>query len=163
MNIEILYEAKERLYLPYRAIICTVVDSCLRAEHFPYEAEVSVTLTDGDQIRALNRDYRGMDRETDVLSFPMFEYEQVGVISKQAAFENLNPQTGDVLLGDVVLNVSRIKSQAKEYGHTQRRELAFLVAHSMLHLLGYDHMEESERCLMEERQDSILDAVGYRR
>ena len=77
--------------------------------------------------------------------------------------ECFKPETGELVLGDIVLNVERIKSQAAEYGHTQTRELAFLVAHSMLHLLGYDHMEEEEREIMEKRQREILDGIGYRR
>jgi hypothetical protein len=163
MSIELSYEAEEKLHIPYRAIIARVVEACLREEHCPYEAEVSVTIVDAEAIRELNRTYRGIDRETDVLSFPMLRYETAGVISEQAAKENRNPETDELMLGDIVLNVSRVKSQAAEYGHTQKRELAFLTAHSVLHLLGYDHVEEQERQIMEERQRSILDAIGYRR
>ena len=162
MTVEIAYEAEEKLHIPYRAIIEDVVEAVLSAEKCPYEAEVSVTIVDGPAIRELNRDYREMDSETDVLSFPMVDF------SSPAAYEactddSFNPETGELVLGDIVLNVSRIKSQAAEYGHTQRRELAFLTAHSMLHLLGYDHMEEEERLQMEARQREILDAKGYRR
>lgn len=162
MGVEISYEAEEKLHLPYRAVIGEVVRICLEAEGCPCGAEVSVTITDGPAIRALNREYRGIDRETDVLSFPMLEFERPGEIDAAAA-GNLNPDSGELMLGDIVLNVARIKSQAREYGHTQTRELAFLTAHSMLHLLGYDHMEEEERKTMEARQRSILDAAGYRR
>jgi probable rRNA maturation factor len=162
MSTAISYEAGERLYLPYRVIIEKVVRGCLAAENFPGEAEVSVTLTGPEEIRVLNREYRGIDSETDVLSFPMLEFPAPADYSCLSP-EDQNPETGETVLGDIVLNVAAVKRQAAEYGHTQTRELAFLTAHSMLHLLGYDHMEEEERLCMEERQRDILDQMGYRR
>ena len=113
--------------------------------------------------RELNRDYREIDRETDVLSFPMLEFEAPAVFPEEIGEEDINPDTGEVPLGDIVINVRRVKTQAAEYGHSETRELAFLIAHSMLHLMGYDHMEEEERMGMEARQREILDALGYRR
>ena len=162
MTTEISYEAEERLYLPYRRILERVVQGVLSAEGFPCGAEVSITLTGPEEIRTLNREYRGLDRETDVLSFPMLEYASPGDFSALDDTD-LNPETGEAVLGDIVLNVAAVKRQAREYGHTQTRELAFLTAHSMLHLLGYDHMEEEERIQMEARQKAILDDLGYRR
>ena len=163
MTVEIAYEAEEKLHIPYRAVIEDVVEAVLSAEKCPYEAEVSVTIVDGPAIRELNRDYRNIDRETDVLSFPMVDFPAPAAYDEGCTDDSFNPETGELVLGDIVLNVARIKSQAAEYGHTQRRELAFLTAHSMLHLLGYDHMEEDERLVMEARQREILDAKGYRR
>ncbi|KAB0577935.1 putative rRNA maturation factor [Fusobacterium naviforme] len=163
MTLEISFEAEEKLHIAYRKIIETVAASCLAAEHCPYEAEISVSFVDGPAIRELNREYRGIDRETDVLSFPMLEFAKPAVFSEEETEDSLNPESGELMLGDVVLNVARIKSQAREYGHTQTRELAFLVTHSILHLLGYDHMEEEERLVMEERQRAILDGLGIRR
>ena len=127
------------------------------------DAEVSVTLTDDAHIHALNRAYRNVDRPTDVLSFPMAEYERPGDFSifRGGDPELFNPDTGDFFLGDIVLNLDRIESQAREYGHSERRELAFLTAHSMLHLFGYDHMAEGERSEMERRQREILEGKGY--
>ena len=148
MTIDISYEAEEKLHIPYRRIIENVVCGCLDAEKCPYEAEVSVTITDG---------------VTDVLSFPLVDFSSPADYDGACTEECFNPETGELVLGDIVLNVERIKSQAAEYGHTQTRELAFLVAHSMLHLLGYDHMEEEEREVMEKRQRDILDGIGYRR
>lgn len=162
MTIEISYEAEEKLRIPYRKIIENVVRGVLEAEQCPYEAEVSVTIVDGEAIRALNRDYRHTDRETDVLSFPMVDFQKPRGY-EACTDDAFNPETGELLLGDIVLNALRIKQQAAEYGHTQTRELAFLTAHSMLHLLGYDHMEEKERIQMEARQREILDGIGYRR
>ncbi|MGP1348878.1 MAG: rRNA maturation RNase YbeY [Stomatobaculum sp.] len=163
MTIEISYEAEEKLHIAYRKIIERVAKACLEAEAFPYETELSVAVTDGPAIRELNREYRGIDRETDVLSFPMLEFLRPGEPAPGAAETAVNPESGEVMLGDIVLNAARVREQAEEYGHTRTREFAFLVAHSMLHLLGYDHMEEEERLVMEARQRVILDGIGYRR
>lgn len=163
MTIDISYEAEEKLHIPYRHIIEDIVLAVLDYEKCPYEAEVSVTITDGPSIRELNNDYRGIDRETDVLSFPMVDFPTPCAYDEACGDDCFDPVNGELMLGDIVLNTERIKSQAAEYGHTQRRELAFLVAHSMLHLLGYDHMEEEEREVMEERQRAILDQKGYHR
>ena len=163
MSLEICYEAEESLELPYEEIAEKVVNACLTAENCPFEAEVSLSFVDEEEIRELNRDYREIDRETDVLSFPMLEFEAPAVFPEEIGEEDINPDTGEVPLGDIVINVRRVKTQAAEYGHSEIRELAFLIAHSMLHLMGYDHMEEEERMGMEARQREILDALGYRR
>ena len=125
--------------------------------------ELSVTFVRSRTIHTINRDYRGIDRPTDVLSYPMVDW------ARPADFDAIdeddddifNPDSGELLLGDIVLNQDRIASQAAEYGHPERRELAFLVAHSMLHLFGYDHMEDEERIEMERRQKEILEGRGY--
>ena len=163
MSLEICYEAEESLELPYEEIAEKVVNACLTAENCPFEAEVSLSFVDEEEIRELNRDYREIDRETDVLSFPMLEFEAPAVFPEEIGEEDSNPDTGEVPLGDIVINVRRVKTQAAEYGHSEIRELAFLIAHSMLHLMGYDHMEEEERMGMEARQREILDALGYQR
>ena len=117
------------------------------------EAEVSVTLTDDAHIHVLNRDYRGVDRPTDVLSFALAESEEPEVIGAD---------TGEVL-GDLVISLERVEAQAKEYGHTQLRELSFLAVHGMLHLLGYDHIEETERQEMEAEQRHVMEELGITR
>ena len=117
------------------------------------DAEVSVTLTDDAHIHVLNRDYRGVDRSTDVLSFALAESEEPEVIGAE---------TGEVL-GDLVISLERVEAQAKEYGHTQLRELSFLAVHGMLHLLGYDHIEETERLEMEEEQRHVMEELGITR
>ncbi len=146
------------------ALAKTVAETVLDAEDFPYEAEVCVLLTDEEGIRAINHSERGIDAATDVLSFPMLDCD--GPWSDHPLPEDLLCVDYDreaVLLGDIVLNTARVFSQAQEYGHSVRREFAFLIAHSMLHLLGYDHMEEEDRLRMEERQRTILDALGIPR
>jgi len=161
MNIFLRYEAGKRLNLPCRKILEDVIAETLHTEHFPCEAEVSVTMTDNDGIRKLNRKFRKLNRETDVLSFPMIPFRKASDFRPGIIRDSVDPETGECMIGDIVLNVDRIRSQAHEYGHSQKRELAFLTVHSMLHLLGYDHVLEKDRVRMEKKQKIILDACGY--
>ena len=136
----------------------------LEAEGCPYEAQVNVILTDDESIRTINRDERGIDNATDVLSFPMAFYENPadfnGLEDQDDVFD---PDTGEYVLGDIVISLDHVREQAKAYGHSERRELAFLVVHSMLHLMGYDHMLDSERIRMEEKQEAVLAALHITR
>ena len=163
MTIEIEYEAEKKLDLPYEKIIRDVIEEAMDYEGCPYEAEVSVVLTDNPSIQEINRDYRQIDRPTDVLSFPMVDYERPADFCglEEQAEDYFNPETGELMLGDIIVSVDKVEEQAEKYGHSQARELAFLVAHSMLHLCGYDHMEEEERLDMERRQREILESRGY--
>ena len=139
---------------------------CVKEENIdPELVEISLTLVDAEEIRILNRDYRNVDKVTDVLSFPMVDYEEPGVFDKVELYpeDYFNQDSGELMLGDIILNVDRIEKQAKDYGHTRRREIAFLTAHSMLHLAGYDHIDEAERHNMELLQDEILTTKGYTR
>ncbi|MCD8224288.1 MAG: rRNA maturation RNase YbeY [Clostridiales bacterium] len=165
MTIAIECETDKPLPIGSERIIREVIPAVLDHEACPYEAEVNVLLTDNEAIREINRDSRGIDRATDVLSFPMVDYLREADFSglEDRAGDYFNPESGELLLGDIVISVEKVAEQAAEYGHSQERELAFLVAHSMLHLCGYDHMEEEERERMEQRQREILDALGYRR
>jgi len=167
MDIDITYEAEEKLDLPYEEIIRKVINQALEEEHFPYETEVSVLLADDEEIRSINHKFRYIDNTTDVLSFPMIDYKAPGDFSvledELADLFYFNPGTGDCMLGDIAISVQKVKSQAEAYGHSEERELAFLVAHSMLHLMGYDHMEDGEREIMEEKQRLILNQLGITR
>ncbi len=128
----------------------------------PYEVSVDISIASEEEIRELNREHRGIDKVTDVLSFPMNEFDEPGVFSG-ASFEGsktIDPDTDLLLLGDVVICASKVRSQAKEYGHTEKREFAFLVVHSLLHLSGFDHIDDSDRVIMEAKQREILDEVG---
>ena len=116
-------------------------------------AEVSVTLTDNAHIHELNRDYRGIDRPTDVLSFALNESEEPEIVG--------GPETD--VLGELVISVERAEEQAEEYGHSLRREIAFLTVHGMLHLLGYDHIEDEEREEMEREQRFVMKQLGIPR
>ncbi len=116
-------------------------------------AEVSITLTDNKYIHQLNREYRKIDRPTDVLSFALNESEEPEILD--------GPETD--VLGELVISVERAEEQAEEYGHSLRREIAFLTVHGMLHLLGYDHMEEEERQEMEQEQRFVMEKLGIPR
>lgn len=145
----------------YKDVIKNVVNYSLDYINCPYETELNVTLTDNEEIRRINKEFRNIDSPTDVLSFPMIEYDKPGDFSvvedsEQDCFE---PDTGELVLGDIIISLEKVYSQADEYGHTPKRELAFLVAHSMLHLFGYDHMDDEERKDMEDKQKDILDAL----
>ena len=164
MTIEISYESKTNLEIPYEEIIEKMVVASLDFEDCPYEAEVSVTIVDDEEIRRINNEYRGIDKSTDVLSFPFNEFSAPGNFDDiEENIDAFNPETGELLLGDIILSTEHILEQAKEYGHSKTRELAFLVVHSMLHLMGYDHMEDDERMVMEDRQRKILELEGISR
>ncbi len=165
MTFNFEYEAADQIEFNYETLIKKVIEACLDYENCPYETEISILLTDDDRIREINREYREIDRPTDVLSFPGVEYEIPG--SFDGLEENIadwfHPETGELLLGDIVISVDRARLQAQEYGHSLEREIAFLTAHSMFHLFGYDHMEEEERISMEEKQNAVLEKLEIRR
>lgn len=139
-------------------VIKKVAETALEQEKCPYEVEVNVLLTDNNGIREFNKEYRDIDKETDVLSFPNVDYDVPAQYDRLEADEAdyFNPDTGELMLGDIILSIDRINEQAEQYGHSVLREFAFLVAHSMLHLLGYDHMVPDEAVIMEQKQEEIL-------
>ncbi len=141
------------------------METVTEMEHCPYETTVSLLLTDNAGIRIYNRQYREIDRETDVLSFPNIAFEKAGDFSAAEADEAdcFDPDSGELLLGDIILSVERTASQAEEYGHSLLREFAFLTAHSMFHLCGYDHMEPQEAAVMEQKQEEALLRLGITR
>lgn len=164
MTIQIDWESKETPEFDYVSLIKRVICFCLEEEGCPYGAELSVVLTDNEEIRQVNKEFRDMDRPTDVLSFPTVEYAKPGDFDGlEELLDCFHPETGELLLGDIMISVERAKEQAAEYGHSLERELAFLTVHSVLHLCGYDHMEEGERLAMEDRQRLILDKLGIKR
>lgn len=165
MTINIEYETDKKLEIPYEEIIHTIIPAALDYEACPYEAEVNVLLTDNDAIQEINREYREIDAPTDVLSFPMVDFEREADFDhvEEHVEDYFNPETGELILGDIIVSVEKVVEQAEKYGHSQERELAFLVAHSMLHLCGYDHMDDAEREVMEGKQREILEREGYRR
>ena len=138
-----------------------VVEAALELEECPYEAEVNLLLTTDEEIQRMNMEFRQIDRPTDVLSFPMIEYETPGDFSGigEETEDLFNPETGELLLGDIVISRDKVLFQAEQYGHSPRREYAFLIAHSMLHLMGYDHESPEEAGVMEARQAAILEGL----
>lgn len=162
MTINIEYETKIELNLPYEEIIKSVINEAIDYEECPYEAEVNVILTDNDEIHNINKEYRQIDSPTDVLSFPMVDYENPsdfeGIEDRPGDY--FNPETGELMLGDIVISVEKVIVQAEQYGHSPKRELAFLTAHSMMHLFGYDHMVPDEAVIMEAKQNEVLNKLN---
>ena len=160
MTIHFENESTNKLDFNYEELIHQVVEECLDHEECPYEVDLSVLLTDDNEIREINREYREKDTATDVLSFPSNEYDTPGDFDKfEDDITSFDPESGELLLGDIVISVERAIAQAQEYGHSIKREVAFLTAHSMFHLFGYDHMEENERIRMEEKQNNVLEKL----
>ena len=166
MSIHIEYETELSLGIASEDIITKVIGTALDMYECPYEAEVNVILTDNSSIAAINEEYRNLARPTDVLSFPMLEYDMPGdfsMIDQLPEEECFDPDSGELLLGDIIISVEKVIEQAEAYGHSKERELGFLTAHSMLHLFGFDHIEDDERKDMEVRQEEVLERVGLRR
>lgn len=164
MRIYLENEEGPELDLDYMEIANLVTEGVLDYEKCPYESQVELLLTNNDEIQRINKEFRGIDHPTDVLSFPMIEYTRPADFSAlEEDDSNFDPETGELILGNIVISKEKVIAQAKEYGHSIKREFAFLIAHSMLHLLGYDHMEEEERLIMEEKQRNILENLGIKR
>ncbi len=165
MTINIEYESDIILDLDYEDIIVKVVNKALELEKCPYQVELSVVLTDNETIKEINKMYRSIDKSTDVLSFPMVDYDEAGDFSDLDDYfhDYFNPETGELILGDIILSVEKVIDQAEEYGHSLVRELGFLIAHSMLHLFGYDHMDKETSMVMESKQENILEELRIRR
>ena len=160
-------ENETEIELPFnmQEILEQIMDAVMEMEACPYETSVNLLLTDNEGIRAYNREYRNIDRETDVLSFPNIDFEKEGDFShvEDAQADCFDPDSGELLLGDIILSADRIQEQAQEYGHSLLREFAFLTAHSMFHLCGYDHMVPEEAAVMEEKQEEVLQKLGITR
>lgn len=141
-----------------------VISAVLTSEKCPFDTEVNLLITDNEGIREYNKSMRDIDSATDVLSFPGLDFFTPGSyeLNGQEA-DHIDPETGLVILGDIIISADRVLSQSEEYGHSALREFAFLVAHSMLHLSGYDHMNEDEAALMEKKQEDILKGLGINR
>lgn len=148
------------LPLPCEELASKVVQASLDYIDCPYETEVNLLLTMNEEIHQMNLNFRQIDRPTDVLSFPMVDYDEAGNFDfLEEADEYFHPESGELMLGDIVISKEKVISQAEEYGHSLEREYAFLIAHSMLHLFGFDHIEEDERIEMESKQKEILDKL----
>ena len=156
MNLKVIFaNDQEGISLTYKTkmLVRHAIEATLDYEQYFNPCEVSVTFTDNEGIHKLNRQYRGVDRPTDVLSFPLFDYEGV---SEEPPVDELMG-----MLGDIVLSLEQAEKQAAEYGHSVQREIAFLCVHSMLHLLGYDHETgEEDELDMRRRQSEIMEKMG---
>ena len=138
----------------YEKIIKKVLQKCFEEENLQdKKLYVNVVLTNDENIRNINREHRQIDKPTDVLSFPMYEKEEL---------ENLKLENEDIL-GDMVISIERVEEQAKEYGHSFERELAYMVVHSFYHLLGYDHIKEEDKMKMRPKEENILQKLNINR
>lgn len=191
MSTYISYETETVLDIPdVEELIKKVVDTALTYENCPFKAEVNVTVSDDEEVHRINREFRGIDKTTDVLSFPSLEFDEPGNFEPFEVIEENDPDnagvdeiylqedifcaeagtagifnhdTGEIMLGDMIISAQRVKAQAFEYGHSELRELAFLVAHSMFHLFGYDHEDPEEAKIMEAKQEDVLKKIGIER
>lgn len=167
MTINIESEIDNPFEFNPNEIIENAINKTIDYMKFPYEAQVNVLITNNDEIKEINKECRNIDSATDVLSFPMLEYDKPGDFSflddiSDAIMDYVDPDSEEIVLGDIVLSVDKIIEQANEYGHSQIREMSFLVVHSMLHLFGYDHMDENDKT-MENLQRDILTWMGIKR
>lgn len=161
MNTEIFFEDTQDKHLvdeKLQQLVQNVAETALEHEGFNKKSEISVLFVDNEQIREINNDFRQIYSATDVLSFPMLSFDGTKVVDDIG-----DSYLGTVVLGDIVLSLERAAAQAEEYGHSFEREVGFLVCHSVLHLLGYDHEEESERAVMREKEEAILEKIGLTR
>lgn len=152
--IEIDYDGIKKLSKEEK-LIKQVVETVLQEEGVQSEVEVYVTLTNNECIHKTNLETRNVDRPTDVLSFPMFEREEIPMLKEKRKETDI--------LGDIIISVEKVQEQAVEYGHSFERELAYLTVHGMLHLLGYDHMIEDEKKVMRQREEEILEKLNITR
>lgn len=150
--MDVLFENNTNIEVN-RELIEKVIAESLRYENISNNCEISVTIVDNEEIHQINLKHRGIDRATDVLSFPLIDFEK----------ESLPTDGSKIYLGDIIISIERAMEQAKEYGHSIDREVGFLTAHSMLHLLGYDHMVEDEEKVMFKKQEEILNNLNLRR
>lgn len=165
MTIEITNETEQLQDFDFEGLFTKVVEASCDYVKCPYEVSVNILLTDDENIHEINKAERNIDRPTDVLSFPMIDYEVPGDLSfiTDDDFIYFDPETGELLLGDIVISLDTAVRQAKNYGHAFVREAAFLCAHSMLHLFGFDHEDDTERIRMEQMQEEILKGINITR
>lgn len=164
MTIQIDYETEQQIGIDYEKLAQEVTEKVLEMEECPYDAQVNLVLTDNEEIERVNTEFRDIHAPTDVLSFPMIPFEEPAgydIVEEDESYFDLD--TDELLLGDIMISVDKVFAQAEEYGHSVTREFCFLVAHSMLHLLGYDHMTPEEAAIMEAKQAKALSELGINR
>mgnify|MGYP000810385738 CR=1 FL=1 len=165
MTVTIERESDIPLPFSEQEVAEAVISETLDYEDCPYEVQINIILTTDEEIHQINLEQRGVDAPTDVLSFPMIEYAYPSdfTVLEADRMDNFDPDTGELILGDIVISVDKVIEQAEKYNHGVKREYAFLIAHSMLHLFGYDHIDELERETMEHKQDEILNRLDITR
>lgn len=164
MNLILEDEWKQEPPFDTEKLAMQVIEAAADYEVCPYEIEVNIVLTTNEGICEVNKEYRKIDSATDVLSFPALEYDTAADFSfLEYELDCFNPDSGELMLGDIMLSMEKVYEQAESYGHSLQREYAFLIAHSMLHLFGYDHIEPDQALIMEKKQEAILESLGIKR
>ena len=144
--------------IEFEKTIETVINKCFEVENLiKLNLYISITLTTPVEIRKINKEFRNIDKETDVLSFPMFEKNEIDAIVEEG--KNEIPET----IGDIIISIERVKEQAEEYGHSFERELAYMVVHGFYHLMGYDHMQEDDKIVMRAKEENVLNMLNINR
>ena len=144
--------------IEFEEIIKKVIEQCFKEEKLENsKLNISITLTTPENIRKINKEYRNVDNETDVLSFPIFEKEELDNKILKKEFEH------EDILGDIVISIKRVEEQAKEYGHSFERELSYMVVHGFCHLMGYDHIKEEDKLVMRSKEEKVLTKLGITR
>ena len=142
----------------YEEIIKKVVEQCFKEENMEdSKLYISITLTTPEHIHEINKQYRNVDRATDVLSFPIFEKEEIDEKIRTQDFEH------EDVLGDIIISIEKVKEQAVEYGHSFEREFAYMLVHGFYHLMGYDHIQEEDKVIMRAKEEKVLEKLGIRR
>lgn len=165
MTVEFENESKRKLGIELYEIAEEVISCALDYMDCPYEASVSLLITDNEEIRRINLEQRDIDSATDVLSFPMTQYEISGDFGflEEEGVDCFDPESGELMLGDIVISADKVAEQAEKFGHSVKREYAFLITHSILHLIGYDHMTPEDAARMEVLQEEILTKMNITR
>ena len=142
----------------YEEIIKRVIEQCFKEEKIENsKLYISITLTNPEHIHEINKQYRNVDRATDVLSFPIFEKEEIDEKIRTQNFEH------EDVLGDIIISIEKVKEQAIEYGHSFEREFAYMLVHGFYHLMGYDHIQEEDKVIMRAKEEKVLEKLGIRR
>ena len=142
----------------YENIVQKVVKQCFKEENLENtKLYISIILTTPEHIHEINKQYRNVDKETDVLSFPMFEKEELDEIIKNQNFEH------EDVLGDIIISIDKVKGQAKEYGHSFEREFSYMIVHGFYHLMGYDHIKDEDKIVMRPKEENVLNKLGIKR
>ncbi|MBR6256168.1 MAG: rRNA maturation RNase YbeY [Lachnospiraceae bacterium] len=167
MNFTLYTECETAFSLDFTTIANAVADVFFKRFPCPYDVQLSLYVVEDETIRQANKDMRGIDKVTDVLSFPNLPFDPEHVNDFELIEEDdadvFDPESGELIYGEIMICASKVFLQAEEYGHSPEREFAFLTAHSLLHLTGFDHMEEEDRLKMESMQEDILKEAGYER
>lgn len=166
MTFYVENETEEKFDFDVEALIRALTEELIKEENIPFkDISLNVTFTDDEEIHEINKEFRDIDKSTDVLSFPALSFETAGDFSfiNGDEADYFDPDTNELILGDIMISLEHAHAQANEYGHSFKREIAFLITHSLLHLSGYDHMNDDERVIMEAKQDNILKALNITR